>query len=315
MNRRTWIKSVAAVTATSSATIVRAGAGSGPDDVVPLWSSDKSDTQAITVPPLLTERIVERSTDASVLDRAIHGVAVPRINVFRPAQPNGSWIVIAPGGGYRWVVIDREGFEMARWFAARGITAFVLYYRLPADGWANAPQVATQDVGQAMKVIQARASEWRIDPAKSAVMGFSAGGHVVASHIAGAASEARSHPQLAALIYPVISMHEPHAHSGSRLQLLGTRPSVAQLNAHSPHLHAHAASPPTFLLHARDDRAVPADNSLLMRDALERVGVETELHLFAKGGHGFGLRNARGKPVDIWPTLWLRWAATHGWGE
>jgi acetyl esterase/lipase len=231
--------------------------------------------------------------------------------------------VIIPGGGYRWIVMDKEGFELGRWFAARGITAFVLFHRLPAEGWAAGPDVVLSDAQRAMRIIRARAATWGVDAQRVAAMGFSAGGHACADLMTryanrtyapqDAADSLSARPFVAAPIYPVVSMSAPLAHAGSREKLLGSAPTPALERAHSPHLNVTRDSPPCFLLHAADDDVVPFGNSLLLHAALRAHDVPVELHLFEHGGHGFGLRKALGKPVEAWPDLFIAWARTHGW--
>lgn len=273
--------------------------------------------------PLPAESVVDRSKDASLKDRHIAGVNKPRLVVFRPDKSNGASLLLMPGGGYRWVVVDREGYEMARWLAARGVTVFVLFYRLPGDGWANNANVALADAQRAMRVIRQHAAHFAIDPTRIAAMGFSAGGHLCADLMTrfeakvyapvDAADALTARPALAAPIYPVVSMSLPHAHRGSRERMLGAAPTEAMERAHSPHLNVSAAGPPTFLLHAEDDTSVPSANSLLLREALLKHKVPVETHLFPTGGHGFGLSKTIGKPVAIWPELFFNWARSHGW--
>jgi len=270
----------------------------------------------------IAQVIDERSTDPALKDRAMHGITRPRMAVFRPARPNGASVVITPGGGYIRVVIDREGYEMARWLAARGFTCFVLFYRLPGEGWASGPDTALADAQRAIRLVRQRAATYGLDPARVATMGFSAGGHLCADLAArfttstypsiDAADALSARPFCAAPIYPVVSMSLPEAHKGSREQLLGTAPTPEQEAAHSPHRVIPADPPPHFLCHAEDDPAVPVANTLLLRDALKARGARVETHLFEVGGHGFGLRLAQGKPVAIWPELWLAWARTTG---
>lgn len=268
------------------------------------------------------EVVDERSKDPAIQDRAIHGISIPRMAVFRPARPNGAAVLITPGGGYSWVVVDKEGYEMARWLTARGFTVFVLFYRLPGEGWVNAPDAPLADAQRALRLIRQRADSYGLDPARVAAMGFSAGGHVCADLSARFAAQVyapvdatdavSARPFCAAPIYPVISMHMPEAHAGSRRNLLGDAPTLAQEIAHSPHHHIPADPPPHFLCHAEDDRSVPVANTLLLRDALKAKGARLETHLFELGGHGFGLRFTAGKPVAIWPELWLGWARSVG---
>ena len=253
------------------------------------------------IPPL--EETRERSTDPAYNDRIRLHIARPRMAILRPERPNGAAVLIMPGGGYQWVVVDKEGFEMARLLAARGITAFVLFYRLAIDGWADGPDVSLADARRAMRLIRATRG---IDPRRICALGFSAGGHVCADLLTRFGSpEAR--PDAAALLYPVVSMSAPNAHAGSRRALIGAQASAALERAHSPHLNVPADAPPCFLLHAEDDASVPVANTLLMRDALRARGVETETHIYPDGGHGFGLRLARGKSVAHWPDLFLAW--------
>jgi len=254
------------------------------------------------------EELRERSTDSGYNDRILLHVRNPRLAVFLPARPNGAAVLIMPGGGYGWVVVDKEGFEMARLLAARGITAFVLFYRLPGEGWAAGPDVALDDAQRAMRLVRRARG---IDPSRVCALGFSAGGHVCASLLT-RFGDASARPDAAALLYPVISMSAPNAHAGSRRNLIGEAAPAERERAYSPHLHIPGAAPPTFLLHAEDDASVPVANSLMMRDALRARGVATEAHFFPDGGHGFGLRLARGKSVEHWPDLFFAWGRYRG---
>ncbi len=285
-----------------------------PTEIVPLWPAGPPGAPV----PLPPEKIVERSTDPAIRDRAIHAVANSRLVVFRPAQPNGRAALITPGGGYKWVVIDKEGYEVARWLAARGWTVFVLFYRLPGEGWAAGPDIALSDAQRAIRLIRSRAPAYRIRPDRVVAMGFSAGGHVCADLATrfdaktympvDAADALDARPDLAAPIYLVQSMTPPLAHPGSRERLLGRNPTAEQERAYAPARNVTARTPPMFLLHAEDDAAVPVGNTLELRDAMKAAKVPVDTHLFAEGGHGFGLRLAAGKPVAIWPELFAGWA-------
>lgn len=273
------------------------------------------------------EQILERAKPGEPHDRAMTGQIRPRMAVFRPQQSNGAAVLITPGGGYVRVVVDKEGYEMARWLAERGFTAFVLFYRLPGGDdhgwdWASGPDTPLCDAQRAMRLIRQNAASFGIEPNRVAAMGFSAGGHVCADLAARFAAsvyapvdEADRHsarPLCAAPCYPVISMHLPEGHSQSRHQLLGPHPTRAAEDAHSPSQNLPANPPPHFLLHAEDDTVVNPLNTLMLRDALKAKGARVETHLFEVGGHGFGLRGTVGKPVAIWPQLWLNWARTTG---
>lgn len=291
---------------------------SDPSEFIDLWPGVAPGAPA----SLPIEAVRERSTDAGFNDRIILRVTRPRMVVFRPAQPNGAAVLIMPGGGYSWVVIDKEGYEVARLLREQGVTVFVLFYRLPADGWAARSDVALADAQRAMRLIRHGARTFGVDPRRLCAMGFSAGGHVCADLVArfafpayaavDAADRLSARPDAAAPIYPVVSMSAPLAHPGSRRNLIGENATVAMERAHSPHLHIPADAPSCFLLHAEDDTSVPAGNTLLLRDALRARGVAVETHLFPDGGHGFGLRLARGRSVEPWPRLFSAWAVRQG---
>jgi acetyl esterase/lipase len=237
--------------------------------------------------------------------------------VFRPARPNGGAALIFPGGGYRWVVLDKEGYEMARWLAARGVTVFVLFYRLPGDGWTSGPDTPLADAQRAMRIIRRRAPAYRVDTGRICAMGFSAGGHVCASLLTrfaervyapvDSADALPARPDAAAAIYPVISMSLPTAHAGSRAQLIGERASPELERKYNPALRVPSGAPPTFLLHAEDDPSVPVANTLMLREALLAAKVPVETHLYPDGGHGFGLRLSKGHSVEGWQEVFFAW--------
>lgn len=291
-----------------------------PVETIDLWPKGAPGAPATA----LVETVDERSTDTLVTDRAVYGITRPRMAVFRPDRPNGAAVLLTPGGGYKWVVVDKEGYEMARWLTARSVTAFVLFYRLPGEGWASGPDTPLVDAQRAMRLIRHRARDFAIDPERVAAMGFSAGGHVCADLAArfaarvydpvDAADTLSAKPHSAALAYPVVSMDAAIAHPGSRTLLLGANPTAEQEAAHSPDRNVPADAPPHFIVHAEDDDVVPVDNSLRLHAALRARAVPVELHLFANGGHGFGLRKAVGKPIEAWPELWRAWARTVGLG-
>ena len=282
--------------------------------VLPLWPGAAPGGDSVTV----TEEVVERPLSPGGLrDRIVKGVRRPTLTVFEPARPNGASLLMTPGGGYKWVVMDKEGYECAERFAAAGVTVYVASYRLPGDGWAAGPAVALQDAQRALRLVRARAAARGLDPKRVGVMGFSAGGHV-----AGCLSlmwdrptyapvddidRLPARPDSAVLVYPVATMSPPFAHPGSRERMFGPSPTPELERAWSLETNARPDAPPTFLLHAADDTAVPVDNSLRLEAALRAAKVSTELHVFEEGGHGFGLRFARGKPVEAWPDLVLAW--------
>lgn len=289
-----------------------------PDAIVDLWPG----TPPGAPNPLPKEEIVFRSNPFNLIDRAAHQVAKPNLSLFRPTKPNGAAILIIPGGGYSWVVVDKEGYEGAKRFAAAGYNVYVLRYRLPHQGWAAGPDTPLQDAQRAMRIIRSRAEQDGIQANKVMVMGFSAGGHVAGSlalkfdqSITPALDDvdARSaKPDLAVLMYPVVTMREPFRHQKSRENMIGLNPSPAAIAAYSLETNVRADAPPLFILHAGDDPAVPVENALMLYEAARRGKASVTLHLFEKGGHGFGLRGIAGTPLAIWPDLVLGWAQDKG---
>jgi acetyl esterase/lipase len=314
-DRRTLL----ALTATAAATPALAQPAADPTEIVKLWPGKPPGALAA----LPREQVVDRVKTSGFQDRFVTGIGEPLMTVFRPTKPNGAACLIAPGGGYIRVVIDKEGFEIARRLAEAGVTCFVLRYRLPAEGWTNPSDVPLQDAQRAVRLIRAGAARYGIDPARITVLGCSAGGHVAASLATGHAravytpvddaDRQSARPDLSALLYPVIDMVPPHAHGGSRTALLGASPTPATEAAYSPHLHVGAETPPTFLVHAADDTSVPVENGLGYLAALRGAKVPAEAHIFEEGGHGFGIYLARGKPAHAWPELFLAWAGRHRW--
>jgi acetyl esterase/lipase len=295
-----------------------------------LLSTDPSETVKLwpKLPPggrkvRLKARIVERSIDTSAFhDRCVDRVGTPLLTVFRPEKPNGAGIVIAPGGGYVRIVLDKEGFETARFLNAAGFTCFVLRYRLPGEGWENRQDVPLQDVQRAMRLIRRNAKKYAIDPEALGVMGFSAGGHVACSLVTGydrpvykpvdAADTLSARPAYSCLMYPVVTMGEG-CHQGSRDALLGANPANDAIAACSVERTVRADTPPCFIAYAADDTAVPpVANGLALFEALVAAKLKTELHAFEAGGHGFGIRLAAGKPCVVWPDLFLTWAKSQG---
>ena len=271
----------------------------------------------------LRDHVVVRNPDPGFPDRAMDHVRTPRLDLFRAADPNGAAMLVIPGGGYARVVVDKEGYELGPWLAARGITAFVLFYRLPGAPWRDSANVALADAQRAMRLIRHRAGTWKIDPKRVGAMGFSAGGHLCTDLAArfgrktyapvDAADALGARPCVAAPIYPVVSMDPGFAHMGSRTLLIGTGATPEMVAEHSPDRRVGAHSPPCFLCHAEDDATVPVQNTIALRAALKAAGVPVETHLFEEGGHGFGWGpRTMGKPAHAWPELFLAWARAHG---
>ncbi len=287
-------------------------------DTVLLWPGGAPGAERVTAQETLTER----SADGPLRDRFVEHVTKPMLTLFPPKGAyNGVTLLFVPGGGYSRVVIDKEGFESAAWFTERGFRAAVLRYRLPADGWAAGADAPIHDIQRAMRLLRRERAEAHDDGARFGVIGFSAGGHAAARFITEptlaypAVDDADKLParaDFAVLMYPVIIMGAPGAHGGSTRQLRAAGLSDEALKRHSPDRNVHADTPPTLLIHAADDTNVLVENSLLMFEALRAAKVPAELHVFAAGGHGFGMRAIAGKDVASWPTLVENWALHDG---
>lgn len=226
-------------------------------------------------------------------------VETPTLHVFQPERPNGRAVLLVPGGAYTFIVGTHEGAETASALAERGYAVFVLIHRLPAEGWAPRQDVPLQDAQRAMRTIRSNAERYGIDPDRVAALGYSAGGHLVAtlatdfdqavSAPRDAVDRLSARPAAVGLIYPVIEVSPPLENAQSTLSLLGPAPDPALVLRRSPARHVTASTSPTFLVHALDDTAVPPENSLGFFAALREADVPVELHLYEEGGHGFGL--------------------------
>ena len=255
----------------------------------------------------------EQGRDPARPDRWLTGVARPVLLKLAPTRPNGSAVVLAPGGGYGFLAFDNEGTEQARWLNRLGVTAYILLYRLPSEGWGAGPLAPLQDAQRAIRLVRARARTDGVDPARVGVLGFSAGGHLAGSlatrfadptyPATDAADRLSARPDLAALVYPVVSLSAPFTHGGSRDKLLEADAPDAVRRRFSVELAVGRDTPPTFLVHAGDDGLVPVANSLALYAALHAHEVPAELHVFAEGGHGFGARLAPEKPGSHWPEF------------
>ena len=251
----------------------------------------------------------------------IRGVAQPELHVFRPARPDGSALLSIPGGGYQFVSVQNEGLDVAQYYNALGTTVFVLVYRLPREGWNPAHLAPLQDAQRAMRVIRSRAAEFRIDPARLGVLGFSAGGHLAADLITAhtetvyapvdAADQLSAKPAFAGLIYPVTGLI---MQSGSRryASMLSPGMSDADLQARSPVSKITADLPPTFLVHAADDPLVVLDCSLEWIAAARAAKRPVEAMFPAVGGHGFGLNLPKDNSGALWPDVFARWLRKNG---
>ena len=245
----------------------------------------------------------------------INHVTIPELIPFFPKKniANGAAVIVCPGGGYQLLVASDEGADVAREFNKAGITAFVLKYRLPNDSIMIDKSIGPlQDLQMAILLLRKRASEWGIDPGKIGVVGLSAGGHLASTagtHFNKAFIENKENislrPDFMILIYPVISFSSIQKTLTIK-NLIGAFASEAKRDYYSNEKHVTAQTPPTFLVHAADDSRILAKHSLLFFEALGRMNVKTELHIFQDGGHGFGLENPKSKSKWFdWCQNWL----------
>ncbi len=244
----------------------------------------------------------------------------PTLTIYLPQadKANGTAVVVCPGGGYGALAVGHEGKEPAEWLNRHGIAAFVLRYRLGPRYHHPAP---LQDAQRAMRLVRSRAKEWRLDPKRIGIWGFSAGGHLastVATHFDDGRPDTDDpiervscRPDFAILCYPVITLRPPLAHGGSRRNLLGDKPDEALVASLCNDEQVTAKTPPTFLFHTNEDKAVPPENSILFYQALRKNKVPAELHIYETGVHGVGLGVGRGA-VSAWPEQLAGWLKTRG---
>jgi len=277
---------------------------------LPLWPAGK-------VPNYQkTDETEKRDTTETI---HISRVQTPDMTVFLPSKRNatGQAVIICPGGGYVTLSYSWEGTDVAKLLNAKGIIAIVLKYRLPNSKSNITPHLSPlMDAKRAIRMVRANAAKWGINKARVGIMGFSAGGHLASTletHFdegnAGSADsieQQSSRPDFAVLAYPVISMSKPIMHAGSRNNLIGTNADSSLAKYYSSELQVTKQTPPTFLVHATDDKTVPVENSLLMYQALKDNGVPVEMHIYPTGGHGFGL--ALGKYyLETWTDRLVDW--------
>jgi len=262
--------------------------------------------------------------DLGVAERYENGhvqhVRTPTLTVFLPPKERatGTAVVICPGGGYWLLAIDHEGYEIARWFNSIGVAGIVVKYR---HRYFRHP-IPLMDAQRAIRTVRYRAKEWGIDPQRIGIMGFSAGGHLAstaATHFDGGQPNADDpiervscRPDFAILMYPVITFTQPTMHRGSRNNLLGTEPDPKLVKALSNELQVTAQTPPVFLVHSSDDHTVPVQNSIDFYLACVEAGVPAELHVYEKGGHGYGMRADRCPAAGDWPGRCERWLRQRG---
>ncbi|WP_075602804.1 alpha/beta hydrolase [Saccharicrinis aurantiacus] len=252
----------------------------------------------------------------------IQKVQTPTIEAFIPSKQNanGRAVLIMPGGGYGGLAYDWEGTDIAKWLNSNGIAAFVLKYRLPQSASVvTGHQAPLQDAQRAMRWIRSNAPDYNVNVNKVGVIGFSAGGHLASSigtHYEMPIYDRKdsidalsARPDFMMLIYPVISMQDGVTHKGSKKNLLGKNPSPELVEEFSNELQVTNDTPPTFMVHSADDKAVPVENSIRMYQALVKHKVSATMHLFPTGGHGYSLGLSR-EGAPHWTKLAEDWFAT-----
>lgn len=301
---------------------------------MPIWPGSAPDAQAVTGPETSSTTVGDDIVAGRPYTYVEH-VTRPTLTVYSPTTANtGAAVVVFPGGGYEGLAIDLEGTEACDWLTSRGVTCVVLKYRVPGNERYPKPApypksgpypespIALDDAQRAVGLVRFHAADWHIDPHKIGVLGFSAGGHLVAAmstHFAhrlyapvDAADTVSCRPDFAVALYPGHLSHSAYQ-SDRREGSSGSpeeRPAADELGL-NPDIHVTAQTPPTFLVHATDDNVDNVDNSLAYYLALKRAGVPVEMHLFAHGGHAFGLRPTK-LPITHWPRLAESWLAAIG---
>lgn len=232
---------------------------------------------------------------------------------------NGTALIILPGGGYKRLAIDHEGYDVAKWLNDNGINGFVLKYRLPNDSIMENRNVGPlMDVQEAIRIVRRNAKQWGIDPNKIGVMGFSAGGHLAASTSTlynlkpyKPIDSTSCRPDFSLLIYGVISFDPSITHKGSRNALIGETPTIELQKQFSAELNVTDKTPPAFLVHVVNDKTVNVNNSIVYLQALKEHNIPVELHIYQSGGHGFGL-GVNGSTESSWPEACLQWLKSRG---
>lgn len=245
----------------------------------------------------------------------------PSLTIYLPKGENATktGVVVAPGGGYQHLAMEKEGEQYALWLNRHGVAAFVLKYRL---GPVYHYPVELEDAQRAIRMVRANAAEYGVDPRRIGMWGSSAGGHLAATAgtkygpgnpaAADPLDRVSSRPDFLILAYPVITLEAPYAHVGSREYLLGDNPDPALVASLSAETQVTKDTPPAFLFATTDDRTVPVMNSVMFYEALVRVGVPAELHLFQHGAHGSGLAAANPE-LSVWPELLIKWMRERGY--
>ncbi len=276
---------------------------------IPLWPSGPPQARAGVGAEAVHTALDARTGTAKQIGGKpysyVENVTQPTITIFSAARNNtGAAVIVYPGGGFNVLAMDIEGTEVCEWLTSNGVSCVLLKYRVPCEhvgAYRECPQ-AHQDAQRAMSIVRSRAGEWKIDPHKVGVMGFSAGAHMAIM----------SSTRFGRLYAPVDAGDSVSSRPDFALVLYPGRMAYRQTNfAANPDIRVTARTPPTFLVHAYDDDMNPVENSLLYATALRKAGVPAEMHVYAKGGHAFGLRKT-GLSASGWPQLAEAWLKSLG---
>ena len=280
-------------------------------EVTPLWNK-------LAIPNYQVSQGKEIIADRDII--FIKNIQIPTLETFLPSKKsaNAMAVLILPGGGYSGVAYDWEGTDYAKWFNSQGIAAFVLKYRMPqAESVITSYKAPIQDAQRAIRYLRFNAEILNINKNKVGVIGSSAGGHLastLATHqqsyylAKDAIDSEKAQPNFMILIYPVISMKKAITHQGSRHNLLGKTPSQALITQFSNETRVNENTPPTFIIHSGNDKAVPVENSIRMYQALVKHNVKATMHLYPEGGHGYslGLSNTAAPNWKNDASVWLK---------
>lgn len=260
--------------------------------VVNLWPNGAPNDNGITTPELV------RSDDR------IENISNATLTVFPSPKPNSKALICCPGGCYKWEAVRSEGADMAPFMNNICVTFIVLKYRLPNGGHDSVPLA---DANEAIRYVRQHAKDWNVDPNEVGIMGCSAGGHLAAT--AACYYDASSRPDFQVLVYPVISMDNAITHRLSRIMLIGNNPTEAMIDKYSMDKHVTKDSPRAFIMLCSDDNGVPPENSLRYYKSLLDNHVSVTMHIYPKGGHGFGFRDSMPFKT-LWTSELEKWLST-----
>ena len=290
---------------------------------IPIWPGIVPGSAGSTLKEEYLDRPITDGTSV-IRDRSVRGVTNPSLTVYLPIPRNttGAAVVVCPGGGFSHLAIDKEGHDVARWLQSHGIASAVVKYRLPDPNIGlYVPNGSIPDMQRAIRIVRLNAGKWNIDPKRIGVVGFSAGGYLAAA--AGTLFDegdpksddpiscVSCRPDFIAPIYPLVSLVlQGNRPTGLFARMLGDSYNDLLVSKYSLETRVTSRTPPTFLVHAHDD-GLSAEHSIRFYFALRKAEVPTELHVYSKGGHGFGMRQ-RGQPVSTWRERWLEWMRAEG---